>query len=231
MIDKLIEYFETFVNANRKATINKTLEYRTRYLTVVLEDIFQTHNVSAVIRTCECFGIQDVHIIENRNRYQLNPKVALGAEQWLTIVRHRGKNNNTAEALNKLKAQGYRIVAATPHNENIDLDNFNFQKGKIALVFGTELQGISDLVYNMADEYIKIPMYGFTESFNISVSVALIVHHLISKLHKSQIKWQIAGKEKKRLKLEWLKNSVKKPDLIEKYFLENIYKKNKRKIK
>src|SRR4030042_2486900 len=171
MKEKLIKYLEQFVTERRLQLINRVLSQRTRYITVVLEDIYQSHNASAVLRSCDCFGIQDVHIIENRNTYQLNPDVALGSNKWLTLYKYTREQNNTATALTKLKKTGYRIVATTPHANGCPLQEFDLHKGKTALVFGTELEGLTGNATTMADEFLTIPMAGFTESLNISVTV------------------------------------------------------------
>jgi tRNA (guanosine-2'-O-)-methyltransferase len=186
----------------------------------VLEDIYQSQNASAVLRTCDCFGIQDVHIIENKNEYKINPDVALGASKWLSMNYYNKTENNTLDAINKLKADGYRIVATTPHTNDVNLEDFSLSDGKTALVFGTELTGISDIVYENADEFMKIPMYGFTESFNISVSAAVILHHLTYKLRNSDIDWQLEEDESDELLLNWIRSSIKKSKLLEKRFYE-----------
>jgi tRNA (guanosine-2'-O-)-methyltransferase len=224
MNKQLIEFFETFVNPNRVTLLNNRLNDRTNYLTVVLEDVFQPQNVSAVLRTCECFGIQDVHVVEERNAYRVNPDIVLGAEQWLSLYKYGGTENNTEFALKTLKDKGYRIIATSPHRNDVDLHNFNLQNGKAALVFGTELTGISDTVHKYADEYLKIPMYGFTESLNVSVSAAIIIQYLTNKLRETDIEWRLTEQEKQTLKLLWLKNSIRKPNIIEKYFFKNIIK-------
>ena len=166
----IIVFLQEFITENRLATFEKVLDNRTRYITVSLEDIYQSQNASAVLRTSDCFGIQDIHVIENKNKYNINPDVALGSSQWLNITKYNQEENNTLQAIQKLKEKGYRIVATTPHTDDVDLDSFDLTKGKIALFFGTELKGLSDLMIENADEYLKIPMYGFTESYNISVS-------------------------------------------------------------
>jgi tRNA (guanosine-2'-O-)-methyltransferase len=190
-----------------------------------LEDVYQLHNASAVLRTCDCLGIQDAHIIENHNNYHLNSEISLGAEQWLNIYKYNHSGNNTQKAISLLKKKGYRIVATSSHAKNTNIDAFDLSKGKVAFVFGTELSGITARVEEMADEFIKIPMHGFTESFNISVSAAIILYHISSKLRQSAINWRISEEELIDIKLDWLKASIKKPELIEKYFIENIYKK------
>jgi tRNA (guanosine-2'-O-)-methyltransferase len=221
MKEKLIRHLEQFVTVRRLNLINRVLEQRTRYLTVVLEDIFQPHNASAVLRSCDCFGIQDVHIIENRNTYQVNRDIALGAYKWLTLYKYNKEENNTLPALEKLKKQGYRIVATTPHSNGLPLEDFDLNKGKAALIFGTELGGLTDNVTGMADEFLTVPMVGFTESLNISVTVAIILHHLSNRLRKSAVQWKLSGPENLQIKLQWLKNSISRSDSIEKSFTEN----------
>ncbi len=219
MTDKgLIEYLSSVITDKRFAQIQEVLQNRTRYLTVVLEDIYQSQNASAVLRTCDCFGIQDAHIIENENEYNINPDVVQGASKWLSLNYYNEKGNNTLDAINKLKADGYRIVATTPHTNDINLEEFNIIAGKTALVFGTELTGISDVVRENADEFLKIPMYGFTESFNISVSAAIVLHHLVFKLNESGLNWKLSQKESDEILLNWLRITVKKSELVEKRF-------------
>lgn len=214
----LRDFLTPMVNENRYMLLNKILGQRTRYLTVVLEDIYQSHNASAVLRTCDCFGIQDVHIIENRNRLVLNPDVELGAAQWLTLRRYNERANNTLGAMQKLKEMGYRIVAATPHKEDADVRNFDLSAGKIALMLGTEMKGLSDEAIKMADEFVAIPMMGFTESFNISVSAAVLLYELNTRLRSSGISWKIEPSEKELIRLQWLRNSVNNISWIEQGF-------------
>lgn len=218
---ELIEYLENFVSARRAKLFDKVLSNRTKYITVVLEDIYQPHNASAVLRTCECFGIQEVNIIENSNKYQVNPDVALGSDKWLTINKFTKSGNNTSEAYRYLRKRGYRVVATSPHKgDKVSLEKFDIEKGKIALIFGTEMHGLSKQAIEEADEYLKISMLGFTESFNISVSAAIILHELVTLLHKSGISWQLSEEDKISIKLNWLRKTVRKSELLEKKFLD-----------
>lgn len=219
MENELIQCLSKYLTQNRWLLFQKVIANRTKYITVVLEDIYQSQNASAVLRTCDCFGIQNVHVIENRNEFDVNPKVALGASKWLNIKHYNSNDNNTLEALNALKEKDYRIVATTPHENDVSLENFNFEKGKFALVFGTELNGISDIVKQNADEFLKIPMFGFTESFNISVSAAIILHHLTLKLRNSKVDWQLSEAEQNKLIISWLKKSIKGGESIVNNFL------------
>ena len=222
MDKELIEHLASYLTPNRQALFNSVLQQRTRYLTVVLEDIFQPQNASAVLRTCDCFGIQDVHIIENRNDFEVDREVAMGASKWLSLKKYNQLKQNSLEAIRQLKGNGYRIVATSPHINDQELHNFDMSKGKTALVFGSELPGISEIIKDEADEFLKIPMYGFTESFNISVSAAIILHHLTLKMKQdAAIEWNLSQEEQQEIKLEWIRRSIKRSELIEQRFKEN----------
>ncbi len=221
MKKELLNYLSAVVNSDRLTLFNRIIQKRTNYITVVLEDIFQAQNASAVLRSCDCLGIQNVHVIENRNKFQVDTEVAMGSSKWLTINRYSKRKNNSPETIQFLKQKGYRIVATTPHLNDVELPDFEISKGKIALVFGSELPGISETVLNEADEFLKIPMYGFTESYNISVSAAIILYHLTEKMRNSEtVAWQLTEEEKIDILLEWIRKSVKKSALIEKRFWE-----------
>ncbi len=220
MTKELIKYLKEFTTPNRFSLFQKVVGERTRYITVLLEDIYQSHNASAVLRSCDCFGIQDVHIIENEHEYVINPDIALGSSNWLNIYKYNKQKNNTQEAIQYLKKNGYRIVATTPHSSDFTLENFDTSKGKFALMFGSELNGLTNIALEQADEFIKIPIYGFTESFNISVSAAIILHHLTFKLRHSNIDYQLTEEEQDQIILDWLKFSIKKSDLIIKKYLK-----------
>ena len=213
-----VEYLSGFVTPRRLELFDKVLAQRTRYLTVVLEDIYQSQNASAVLRSCDCFGIQDIHIIENQNTYTINPDVCLGSQKWLNLIKYNSTKNNTLAAYDELRKRGYRIVATTPHQKSVKPDSFDISQGKVALVFGTELNGLTDLAIQQADEYLHIPLYGFTESFNISNSAAILLHHLTREIKAGKIHWELSKTEKLELKVQWLKNSIKRADLLEQKF-------------
>jgi len=217
----LRDYLFGFISENKRHLFETIIRNRTRHLTVVLEDIYQPHNASAVLRSADLFGVQDVHIIENRNTWEVNPDVALGSSKWLTIKKYNQQKDNTLQCYRELRDQGYTIVATTPHKNDVMLDDLPVDR-KTALVFGTELLGLSPLAIRQADAWVKIPMYGFTESFNISVSAALSMYHLTEKLRKSDIPWQLTEKEKIEIQIEWAKKTIKKSELI----VEEFYRKN-----
>lgn len=221
MIDeKLLNYFEGFLTDNRKLLFKKVLENRTKHFTVVLEDIYQAHNASAVVRTCDIFGIQDVHAIENKYNNKVSRHVAKGSQKWLNQYRYREDSDNTKICLDKLKLEGYQIIATTPHNDSCLLQDFDISK-KSAFVFGVEAEGVSDYVMENADGFLKIPMVGFTESLNISVAAAIILQDVSTKLRNSDLEWQLSKKEKEILYFDWVKKTIKNVDKIEEHYQLN----------
>ncbi len=222
MNKKLIDYLSQFISDERRSKFDDVINFRTRHITIALEDIYQPHNASAVLRSCDIFGIQDIHIIENKNAYTVSRHVAMGAPKWLNLIKYKAtEENNSLNCIKNLKTKGYKIVATTPNTTDCTIENLSIDQ-PLALFFGTELTGISDEVKQYADEFVKIPMFGFTESFNISVSAALCLHTLTSRLHTSDINWQLNSNEKDELILTWLRNTIKKVDLIEKDFLKKM---------
>ena len=220
-MEALIDHFLKCITDERKALFEELIQKRTTYLTVVLENIYQPLNASAVLRSCDCFGIQDVHVIENYNEFKPDREVAMGASNWLTVNRYDKNENNTLDCIQSLKNKGYRIVATSPHNSQTDLINFDLSKGKTALFFGTEVEGLSDVVLENADEHLHIPMYGFTESFNLSVSTAICLYEMRMKMEKENIKWHITEDEKNQVLLNWLRYSIDRSEIVEEDFLKN----------
>ncbi|MCC7265645.1 MAG: RNA methyltransferase [Candidatus Latescibacteria bacterium] len=210
-----------FLGAERRARIEEVLAQRTRRLTVVLEDIFQPHNASAVLRSCECFGLQDVHIVEERYRYRVNPEVAMGAGHWLDIHRYRDPaGHNTGRCLEVLQGAGYTLVAATPNEYDCLLDELRLQ-GRMAVLLGTEEEGLSEQALRAAQVRVKIPMYGFTRSFNLSVSAALILRELSRQLRAGAPDWGLSEAEKLELRLKWYRRDLRGSDLIEERFIRS----------
>ena len=204
--------------------LKKKIQERTKHITIVLENIYQGRNISASIRSADCFGIQDVHIIENNNLFNQDTSVSIGSEKWISLYRYNQKKQNTKDTINKLKRDGYKIIVTTPHAKAKTLYDLNISN-KNALLFGSEGDGCSEIALNMADEKIKIPLYGFSESFNISVSVALCLQHLTFKLRKSNFNWKLTNQEKEKIMLQWLKKSITSSKKIEELFINNLKKK------
>lgn len=219
-LKQLTAYLKDFISEDRWDKINQVLEKRTRHISVVLEDIYQPHNASAVLRSCDGFGIQDVHVIENKNRFDASSEVTIGADQWITLRRHNKEGvNNTTACIEGLKEKGFSVIATTPHEKDQKLNDLDISK-PLALVFGTELEGVTETVMQHADGFVTIPMHGFSESFNISVSAAICLYDLTTRLHLSEVDWSLSEEEKETLRYEWVKNSIKAGDLLVKRFLK-----------
>ena len=218
---EIVKYLEQFVSEKRLEKFKKVLDQRMNHLQIVLENVYQAHNASAVLRSADCFGIQYIHAIESRHIYKVSEDVAMGSSNWISLKRYNGKENNTIDCLKKLKSDGFRIVATTPHKNDCDIKELPVEE-KFVLVFGTEQEGISQEVFNLADEFVKIPMVGFTESFNISVSAALCMYELTNRIRSNKnILWRLSQQEKEETYLNWLRYSVKNSGLIEKYYYNN----------
>lgn len=217
----LLEHLLGYVTDNRRNRFEENIPHRTRHLTVVLENIYQPHNASAVLRTADCLGIQDVHVIENSNEYTLNPGVSLGASNWLDLHRYNEGTDNTEKCIKNLKSQGYRVLATSPHKESVAPEELDLSS-KTALVFGKEKEGLSDLAFDLADGYLAIPMYGFTESYNISVSAAICLYTLVQRLRGSELAWQLTQEEQTEVLLNWARQSVRLSAKIEAEFLKGL---------
>ena len=218
--EALANYLGTFLTPRRLQRIEQVLALRTRHLTVVLEDIYQSHNASAVLRSCECFGVQDVHIVENRNVYTPNPDVDQGASKWLDLIRYNDNaGDNTRACLQNLRRRGYRLVAATPHGDDQLLDQLAVE-GPLALLLGTEEVGLTPYAMEQADAFVKVPMFGFTESFNISVCTALMLRELTAKIRRSDVGWELRAGEKLDLRLQWYRRLVRGSELLESRFIQ-----------
>lgn len=219
MIDlDYLHFLEEFLTDNRKDRFQQVLAKRTNHFTIVIEDVFQLHNTSAVMRSCEVFGIQKLNVIEERYTKSIDKEIAMGAQKWVDVNRF----DSISSCISNLKSSGYQIIATTPHENDCQLDDFDITKPS-ALFFGTERDGLSKEVLEKADGFIKIPMVGFTESLNISVSAAIIIQNLMSRLHKSDIRWQLSQDEILEKRMQWAKNSIKDIKRIEeRYFKEKL---------
>lgn len=218
MIDlKYLEFLENILTDNRKERFATVLANRTNHFTVAMEDIFQLHNTSAVMRSCEVFGVQELNVVEEKFGKSIDKEIAMGAQKWVDVNRFESITN----CIESLKSKGYKIIATTPHENDCMLEDFDVTQ-KSAFFFGTERDGLSEEVLKSADGFLKIPMVGFTESLNISVSAAITLQNLTSRLRKSDVKWQLSEDEILVKRLQWAKNTIKDIKRIEKrYYEEN----------
>lgn len=207
-----------FLSDNKRNLFERISKERTRHVTVVLEDIYQPHNASAVVRTADLLGVQDIHIIENRNKYTVNPDVTLGSSKWTDMIRYRDRHADNALACVKaLKDKGYRIVATSPRADNVTPETIPLDQ-PMAFCFGTELTGLSSAMMDHADTFLRIPMHGFTESYNISVSAAIVLYTVVQRLRASNTPWQLSNAEVDALLLSWARKTIHSAQHIEARF-------------
>ena len=178
----LLEQLYEMVSAEKQDRFERIATQRTYHLSVVLENFQKSHNTGAILRTCDCLGIQEVQIIGKTIESVRESRISKGSENWLTINTFN-LENSTHECISYLRKKGYKIVATSPKAEKT-IDTLEINQ-PIALFFGTERDGISDLMYENCDEFISLPMHGFTESYNVSVSAAIILSKLRSRLENS----------------------------------------------
>ena len=213
--NQLLEHLLSYLTERRKELFKEVCSKRTKHFTVVTEDVYQLHNTSAVMRSCDVFGIQELHVIEEKLGKKIDREIAMGAQKWVNIHRH----HSTDVCIDVLKKEGYQIIATSPHNNATELSEFDITK-KSAFFFGKEKDGLSNTVLNNANGFLKIPMYGFTESLNISVSAAIILQSVVTRLKDSNIDWKLTESEKKELIFHWTKMTIKSADQI----IDRFYK-------
>jgi tRNA (guanosine-2'-O-)-methyltransferase len=215
-----LQFLYAHISPNKAALFEEKVAHRTRHVCVVLENIYQSHNASAVLRSCDCFGIQDVHVIEAEQEFSTVNEISLGSSRWLNLYRYSGAAA-TADAAAKLKAKGYTLWATSPHKEDIYLEELPVDQ-PIALLMGTEKKGLSSEFLALADGYLRIPMVGFTESLNISVAAAVSMHHLVWKIKQSQRDWQLEPHEQLELKIQWAEQVTRRTALMRQRFLDSL---------
>lgn len=201
-LQERIDFFRPFISEHKRRLIEEVLDQRTRQMSVALEDIYQSQNASAVIRTCDCFGVQDAHVIEERNEYTLNKDVTRGSQKWVDLHRYKRSEANSMNCIRTLRERGYRIVATTVDEPDHTPETLPVEE-PFCLFFGTELEGLTQTVLDEADHRLVIPMHGFTQSFNISASAAITLYRLGNRLRNSSVEWRLSKQEKDELRLKW----------------------------
>ena len=199
-----------FMLPARYDVLRRTVAMRTRYMTILAENTFHPQNAAALIRHCEAFGLQQMHTVETFCRFNPSAAIVRGTDRWVDIRRH----GSTAEALAALRAEGYRIVATTPHREDTTPESFDVGRGRFALVFGTEHAGISEEVLASADEFLRIPMCGMVESLNVSASAAILIYMLSERMRQTVGGWRLTDAEQSEVLLRWMRRSVNDSERI-----------------
>ena len=215
MVDiKLLEYLESYLTENRSKRFNEVLSQRTKHFTVATEDVYHLHNTSAVMRSCDVFGVQELSIIEEQGGKRIDREIALGAQKWVDLNRY----DTALDCIKDMKNNGYQIVATTPHTNDCLLQDFDVSK-KSCFFFGRETEGLTQDILDNADCFLKIPMVGFTESLNVSVSAAIILQDVTTKLKQTDVIWQLTNEEINAKKLDWIKKTIHSYDeILERFF-------------
>lgn len=216
---EILDYFQQFMSDHKIQLFDKIAQERTRHFTFILEDLFHPHNASAVLRTCDCFGIQDIHMIENHHQFVNEKDISLGSAKWLSINHYNDFDSSSPRCFDQLRAQGYTIAALSPHHNDVLIEDYPIEQ-KTAFVLGAEKNGLSDYSLNNADVYIKVPIYGFTESYNVSVTAAMVMHDAVQRLRKSELDWKLSEKEQWAVKLAWTLNSIRSSRKLVRHFLK-----------
>lgn len=220
---KILDEFYQIITPNKVEMFDRIAAERTKYITVALENIFQEHNASAVLRSCDCFGLQKMHVIEKDFQYAVQRDIALGAGRWVDMFSYNIGDNPTDDCILNLQNQGYKIVATTPHTDAYTIHDLPLNE-PMAFFFGTERRGLSQEVIDRADYCVKIPMYGFTESFNISVSAAIVLQTIRQRLESSDLQWKLTEEEQVALKINWCKKILNGGPALEREFRNRIEK-------
>ncbi len=205
-----IEYLAEFMTPERREKLETTLASRSRYMTILTENTFHSQNASALMRHCEAFGLQEMHAVESLCQFRTYTDIVRGTDKWVDLKRY----DKSPAAIEALKAEGYRIVATTPHREDCTPETFDVGAGKFALVFGTEHAGISEDIIASADEFLRIPMCGMVESLNVSASAAILIYMLSERMRQTTDGWHLSEEEEREVLYRWMKSSVKDADNI-----------------
>ena len=214
---KTYEYLQRFLTEERLRKIEHFAPESSDFVLPVLEDVYQFRNAAAIVRSVEACGFHKVVALQEENNFEPNLKVTKGADTWVEVE----KLPRNMESFQKIKDKGYKIVVVSLENNAKMLPDYEITE-PIALVFGTEMEGVSQEILDFADETLAIPMYGFTRSFNVSVAASLCMYELKQKLMKSNIDYKLNDEKLLKMKIRWAVNSIKSGEqILAKYVREN----------
>lgn len=217
MSARLYEILCEHLTPRKRELFDEMANNRTRYFTAVLEDVYQAQNTSAILRSAEAWAMQDLHVVENEHSFAHHRRIAKGAKDWLTVHRYNQQVNNSEVCLQHLKNKGYQIVVTALREDSVPLAEMDLSS-PVAVVLGTELTGASDTALQMADQKVIIPMYGFTESLNVSVAAGVIFNFISGEIRRRNLNWQLSDEEKLALKIQWARKTIYWSDHIVEMF-------------
>ncbi len=206
----VFETLSPFVSEERLARMRDVLTRRTRNLVLVAEDLYDPHNMSAVVRTAEAHGVQELHVVEGRTRFAPHKKITLGAHSWMDIHRY----GQPADCLAHLRDRGFQVVTGALTPESVPIHAIDFSR-PTAMVFGNEHEGLTSAFLDCADQVFQIPMYGFTQSLNISVSAAIATFFAVNeRIRLLGQSGDLSDEDQAQILDEWLKRTVPMSDRI-----------------
>lgn len=214
---KIFQHLQQFLTDERLEKINHFAPESSDFVLPVIEDVFQFRNAAAIVRSVEACGFHKIIAMESEHEFNPNLRVTKGAETWVEVE----KLPHNMDSLREIKNRGYKILAVSPENNATMLSDYDL-KEPVALVFGTEAAGVSEEILDFADETLAIPMYGFTQSFNVSVAAAICVYELKQKLLRSNLDYKLSEEKLWEMKVRWAMNSIKSGEqILAKYLREN----------
>ena len=214
---KIFQHLQQFLTDERLEKINHFAPESSDFVLPVIEDVFQFRNAAAIVRSVEACGFHKIIAMESEHEFNPNLRVTKGAETWVEVE----KLPHNLDSLREIKNRGYKILAVSPENNATMLSDYDL-KEPVALVFGTEAAGVSEEILDFADETLAIPMYGFTQSFNVSVAAAICVYELRQKLLRSNLDYKLSAEKLWEMKVRWAMNSIKSGEqILAKYLREN----------
>jgi tRNA (guanosine-2'-O-)-methyltransferase len=214
---EIFHYLQQFLTEERLQKINFFAPESSDFVLPVMEDIFQFRNAAAIVRSVEACGFHKIVAMESENVFNPNLRVTKGAETWVEVE----KLPHSLDSIKKIKNRGYKIVAVSPEKNATLLPDFSISE-PVALVFGTEKEGVTEEILDFADETLAIPMYGFTRSFNVSVAASICMYELKQKLLKSGIDYKLSEEKMWQMKVRWAVNSLASGEqILAKYLKEN----------
>ena len=206
-----LTYLMQFLTESRREKFLQVVAQRTTYLVPVVECLIDEQNVNAVIRSSENFGLQRICVIETDAKMKAARSISKGSHHWLDIEKY--KRDRAADCIARLKQEGYKIFAASPHEGGFTPSNIPLDK-KLAVVFGAEGPGISPQMTSACDGFLQIPMYGFTESYNISVAAAIALYTITEGVKQSAVAWQLTQEEQQKLLWRWTCRTIREAEKL-----------------
>lgn len=216
-LHSIYEYLQQFLTSERLQKIEYFSAQSSDYVLPIMEDVYQFRNAAAIVRSAEACGFHKIVALEKINVFEPNLEVTKGADTWVEVEKLPAK----IDSLKEIKNRGYKIVAVSPEKEATPLPEFQINE-PVALTFGTEWEGVTEEILDFADETLAIPMYGFTQSFNVSVAAAICFYELKQKLIQQKIPHFLDDEKSLRMKIRWAVNSIRSGSQILNQYLRNI---------